>query len=140
MLKYVQWLEDDLGVVVRGIAGLSLLVIGGVVLAETSLNDLTRQVDFVQFVNLQMSKMGEYTFYFCGESFKLNALMEVGSITNTDRKLCVEIGAYTVTLNTMPVVDLRNVFHLLSPWIVSIKQGVLALVHDAGMWLMQMVS
>jgi len=140
MLKYVQWLDDDFGVVVRGMVGLCSLVIGGVVLAETSLNDLTRQVDFVQFLNIQISKMGEYTFYFCGESLKLSAMMKVGSISNTDRELYVEIGACTVKVNTMPVVDLRNAFYLLSTWIVCIKQGVSALVYDAWMWLLQMLN
>lgn len=139
MLKYIQWLEADFGVVARGVLGLFVLVVSGVLLAETAVNDLTRHADFIQFINMQISRMGEYTFYFCGDNYKFNAVIEAAKLSKVGSKLVVETGGSSITIDTMPALDIRYILSLLAAWLHVLQQGIVNLLYDTGVWLLNML-
>lgn len=136
-MRNVQWLEADLWIIAQGIGGLLALIIGGVMLAEGAINDLARYTQHIEFINLQVSKMGVYTFYFFGESIHLHSLLQIGKIALLGRKLHIEVEGVSLVINTLPVFDLRDFFGLLHTWIMVVKQGIVVLVSDAGSWLMK---
>jgi hypothetical protein len=134
-MKYVEWLEDDIGVIVRGISGLIAFVISGIMLAEGALNDLTQHAYFVQFINLQATKSGLYTLYLFGHSFQFSSVLEIGTIRSQGQSLLLEIWGHGITINTLPVIDIHDTFTVLSSWIGKIKQSLWLLLGDAGHWL-----
>lgn len=135
MFRHIQWLEADIWLVIQGLAGLGVIVIAGVVLAEAALNDLTRHAEFVQFFNVGISKMSEYSFYFLGDNFKLRAVTEIGKISTEGRNLVLELGGGRIAINTLPTVDLQSILHLLGTWMATLKNGVMLLLSDAWAWL-----
>jgi hypothetical protein len=134
-MKYIQRLEMDFVVIMQGIAGLTILVLCGITLAEGALNDLTKHADHIQFLGLQMQQTGTYTFYFFGKGVRLSGLVELGKISSTQRLLLIELGGHTFALNTRPTFEVHNVFQLLGTWMLVFKQGAFTLAQDTMLWL-----
>jgi hypothetical protein len=139
-MKYVERLEDDIGIIVRGISGFAVFVIGGIMLAEGALNDLTQHAYFVQFINLQVSKAGLYTIYLFGHSFQFSSVLELGTIRSHGRTLLVEVWGQGITINTLPVIDIHDTFTVLRSWIGKIRQSLWLLLWDAGHWLYTVIG
>lgn len=136
-MKYIQLLGEDSWIVIQAVGGLLALVIIGITVAEGAIIDLTHYAQHTEFMNLQVTGMGVYTFYFLGESISVQSMLQVGRISLLDRKLFIDLGGTAFIVNTLPVFDARNLFALLATWIMVAKQGIAVLLSDAGSGLVK---
>lgn len=136
-MKYIQLLGEDSRVIVQAMGGLLALIIVGVTVAEGAILDLTQYPQRTAFINLQVTKMGVYTFYFLGENISVQSVLYLGKIGSLDRKLVVDLGGTAFVVNTLPVFDMRNLFALLGAWIIVAKKGMVVLLSDVGSWLVK---
>jgi hypothetical protein len=131
-MKYIQLLGEDSWVIVQAVGGLLVFIIAGITVAEGAILDLTQYTQRTGFINLQVTKMGVYTFNFLGESFSAQSILYIGKISSLDRKLLVDLGGTAFVVNTLPVFDARNCFAMLGTWMIVAKQGMALLLSDVG--------
>lgn len=116
----------------RAVGGLLALIFGGITVAEGAILDLTRYTQHTEFLNLQVSKMGVYTFCFLGETISVHSLLYIGKIGAMNHRLFMEVGGTNIVLNTLPGFDAHKIFALLGTWVMVARQGMSVLLSDAG--------
>lgn len=108
---------SDMRVLGRGVMALVLIIAVGVVTTERQLNDMTRQQDFVQALNIRRDEAnGLYGVYFLGSSGQIRAIYPVAGIGNTASTLTLAANGRTIALPTVLYFDLRQAAYWLNVW------------------------
>ncbi|MEM5766960.1 MAG: hypothetical protein AAGU23_02200 [Bacillota bacterium] len=133
-MKHVQWLEDDFMVVLQAIGGLLVLIVGGIMVAEKAVIDLTGYEQQIEFINLRIGERGIYTFYLLGKSITLQSLFDIGHISSLNRKLFLDIGDRAFVINTCPTFEIHSLLAWLAKQVIALKQGLYLLLSLADGW------
>ncbi len=106
----------DARVISRGIAVLCVAIAVGVVAVDNQMNRLTARHEFGQVLNVRREASGYYRAYVFGQSWGVRAVYPVGSITNSDGAITLEVGGRRLTVPTAARVELDRAAYWLEVW------------------------
>jgi len=103
--------DADFLLLCRGFVALVLIVVLGVVAAESQLDRLTGRQDFGELLNVRREAIaGVYSLYLLGTGYQLKSLYSVAEVSNTDHSLSVKVAGSNFTVPTVFYVDLDGFF------------------------------
>ena len=99
----------------QGIILLLVIIIIGVMAAETQLNHLTKRAEFAQFINMRHTT-DHYCFYVFGNRYQFGAVQYLGEISNTDNQLVYQSGTQKFVIPTKLAISLDEIFASAIKW------------------------
>lgn len=93
----------------QGIILLLVIIIIGVMAAETQLNHLTKRAEFAQFMNVRHTT-DHYCFYVFGNRYQISAMQYIGAISNTDSQFIYQSGTKKFIIPTKLAISLDDIF------------------------------
>ncbi|MCX7780702.1 MAG: hypothetical protein N2491_07280 [Negativicutes bacterium] len=109
--------RNDCSKMIKGVAVLLLFITGGVTVVDMQFNNLTRQRDFVQLVNLRRDPQNGYAAYFFGNSYHIGAVFPVARIGSGNGEFIVSAGGRTWRLPTQVSVNIEPAAEMLRIWL-----------------------
>lgn len=107
--------QDDFAKLMKGLLVLILIVVFGVVAAETQLNKLTHQHEFAQSFYVMRDHTGRYSSYLFGNGISVRAVYPIAQIVN-NKEFIVLIDGRQISLPTQVNVDSKEIQELLELW------------------------
>ena len=101
--------DDSTKMIGQGIILLLVIIIVGVMAAETQLNHLTKRAEFAQFMNVRHTT-DHYCFYVFGNRYQVGAIQYIGEISNTDSQLIYQSGTKKLIIPTKLAISLDEIF------------------------------
>jgi hypothetical protein len=89
---------SEAALICRGVVALMLVVLLGVSLAETQLNNLTQRRECVQAINIMRDKTGTYSFYLLGEEYAVRAVYDVARFSSNAREIKLESAGHEISI------------------------------------------
>lgn len=113
---FVRLARTDAVIIGRGLLALALIIVLGVATAESQLNTLTEQRDFVQVFNIRQETAGIYTAYVFGLKRSVSSVATVGTIANTGSTLLIGAAGHTLAVPTGVTIDFSDVLKTAKYW------------------------
>lgn len=137
---------QDRKIIYKGIVVFLLIVIVGIVVAETQLNDLTKRADYVQCFNVRRN-VDSYAFFLFGTSHQIRAIKNIGNFVNTEDEIRYQIDGEQVIIPTRITVDIHDVLlqatnirqHILME-IKQQKKGLILYLQQLGNYLQEVTT
>lgn len=107
--------QDDFTKIMKGLLVLTLIIVFGVVAAETQLNKLTHQHEFAQSFYLMRDHTGRYSSYLFGNGMSIRAVYPVAKIVN-NKEFVLFIADKEVSLTTQLDVNAKEIQAILELW------------------------
>ncbi|GBG56386.1 hypothetical protein SPFL3102_00184 [Sporomusaceae bacterium FL31] len=106
--------HTDLAKIGQGILALVFVVVLGVIVAETQLNNLTHQHEFAQAFYLMRDNTGQYSTYVFGNSLNIKAVYPVAKIDN--KEILIMIAGQHFILPLQIDFDSQKILSVLKTW------------------------
>lgn len=107
--------EKDKALLLRGIAMLLIIIIGGVVAAESQINSLTRQHPFAESFNIRRDSAGTYTIYLFGNEVSFAGMYGVAEI-DEQQNIVVFVASKRVLIPTRISLNYQTCIDTLMLW------------------------
>jgi hypothetical protein len=114
---FVRLTRNDAVVVSRGLLALAIIIVLGVAAAESQLNTLTEQSEFVKAFNIRQEAAGAYTAYMFGQQRSVSSAVTVGTIANAGSTLLIGVGGHNLAVPTATTLDLSDVVLTAKHWL-----------------------
>lgn len=112
----VRMAPADVLVICRAFVVMIIIVVLGVMMAESQMDTLTRKQDFVQVLNIRDEGMGNYEAYLFGYSRSFSAVYQMNGIDNGDQFIAVGPAANRIIIPTMLYIDASKSMCWLELW------------------------
>ncbi|MEN6413306.1 MAG: hypothetical protein ABFC84_11205 [Veillonellales bacterium] len=117
---FIRPASSELINIARGLLVLLLIIIAGVVAAESQINSLTQRQDCVQVLNMKRDFPGGYTAYFFGQVYHIQAVYPVAKILNQDHDMIITAGNYQIVIPTKMDLDAGQARQRFTLWVKPI--------------------
>jgi len=107
--------HTDLAKIGQGILALVFVVVLGVIVAETQLNNLTHQHEFAQAFYLMRDNTGQYSTYVFGNSLNIKAVYPVAKIID-NKEILIMIAGQHFILPLQIDFDSQKILSVLKTW------------------------